>query len=239
MTGTDLPTRQELTASPAEIGLLLPGLGRVMVALAVGSAAHERIGRIAHVARRGGALCLGGETELDLGAVRRVVLDRGSVMRGQVYPRLEFQDCTGKVLMRVVGMEGEAPFETNLAHLLGPALLPEEAAPTPAAEAGPEVAPEDCAATTLLRRLHAAGGPVRVALRTGPAWQAWEGVPPEPRLVMGYVNLIAPSFHLHLRLGSVAGFHVSEEGWEAVDGTGARFGLTLGPLDAAALEGRG
>lgn len=236
MTGTDLPTRQELTASPAEIGLLLPGLGRVMVALAVGSAAHERIGRIAHVARRGGTLCLGEDTELDLDAVRRVVLGRGSVMRGQVYPRLEFQDGAGAVLMRVVGMEGEAPFETNLAHLLGPALFPEEAAPT-ATEPGPEVAPEDCAATALLRRLHGAGGPVRVALRTGPAWQAWEGVPPEPRLVMGYVNLIEPGFHLHLRLGSVAGFHVSEDGWDAVDGTGARFGLSLRPLDRAALEG--
>lgn len=239
MTGTDMPTRQELTATPAEIGLLLPGLGRVMVALSVGSAAHERIGRVAHVARRGGTLCLGEETELDLGAVRRVVLDRGSVMRGQVYPRLEFQDGAGAVLMRVVGMEGEGPFETNLAHLLGPAPSPHEAVPTPAAEASPEVAPEDCAATTLLRRLHAAGGPVRVALRTGPAWQAWEGVPPEPRLVMGYVNLIEPSFHLHLRLGSVSGFHASEEGWEAVDDTGVRFGLTLRALNAAARERMG
>lgn len=235
MTGSDLPPRQELTASPAEVGLLLPGLGRVMVALSAGGATHERIGRIAHVARRGGTLCLGEAAELDLGAVQRVVLDRGSVMRGQVYPRLEFQDSAGVVLLRVVGMDGEGPFETNLAHLLGPALFRQEAASAPAME----VAAEDCAATTLLRRLHEAGGPVRVALRAGPAWQAWEGVTPEPRLAMGYVNLIEPGFHLHLRLGSVAGFHVSEEGWEAVDDTGARSGLTLRPFNTVALQGVG
>lgn len=228
MTGTHLPTRQELTASPAEIGLLLPGLGRVMVALSAGGATHERIGRIAHVARRGGTLCLGEETELDLGATERVVLDRGSVMRGKVYPRLEFQDRAGTVLLRVVGMEGEGPFETNLAHLLGPALLREEAPLAPAAE----VEATDCVASTLLRRLHEAGGLVRVALRAGPAWQAWEGLPPEPRLAMGFVNLIEPGFHLHLRLGSVAGFHVSEDGWEAVDAEGARSGLTLRRLAA-------
>jgi putative heme degradation protein len=231
MTGTDLPPRQELTAAPAEVGLLVPALGRVMVALSVGGATHERIGRVAHVARRGSRLGLGDETELDLAAVRRVVLDRGLRMRGQAYPRLEFQDRKGRVVLRVVGMEGEAPFETPLSHLLGPALFPEQEAADPFA--APEVAPEgpDEPAAALLGRLHAARARVRVALCAGPAMQSWEGMLPEPRLAMGHVNLIEPGFHLHLRTGAVASFRGSETGWEALDATGAPLGLTLLPRD--------
>lgn len=240
MTETPTPPRQELTATAAEIGLLLPGLGRVMVALSAAGATHERIGPVAHVARKGETLCLGGEAQaasLALPAVRRVVLDRSARMRDQVYPRLEFQDARGEVLLRVVGMEGARPFETSFAHLLGPALFPDEAAPAapaPVAEEG------DCVATTLLRRLHTAGGRVRIALRRGAAEQSWEGLLPEPRLAMGFVNLIEPGFHLHLRLGSVPGLRVSAEGWEALDGEGAPSGLTFLPLEAEArraLEG--
>ena len=66
-------------------------------------------------------------------------------------------------------MEGAAPFETALAHMMGPALFPAE--PPARAPAAPEEA-ED-AATTLLRRLHAAGGRVRVSLAQGAARQAW------------------------------------------------------------------
>ena len=243
MTETPTPPRQELTATPAEIGLLLPGLGRVMVALSAGGATHERIGRVAHVVRKGETLCLGGEAQaasLALPAVRRVVLDRSARMREQVYPRLEFQDARGEVLLRVVGMEGARPFETSFAHLLGPALFPDEPAPAPAPPSTPGEG--DCVATTLLRRLHAAGGRVRIALRRGAAEQSWEGVLPEPRLAMGFVNLIEPGFHLHLRQGSVVGLRVSAEGWEALDAAGVPSGLTFMPMEAEArraLEGPG
>jgi len=182
-------------------------------------------------------LSLGDFAQLDLGGLRRVVLDRSSRMRDQVYPRLEFQDAAGRALMRVIGMEGEAPFEASLGHLPGRALFPAEDIAAPAA-APPDG--EDCPATVLLRRLHAAGGPVRVALSLPGAVQSWEGMLPEPRLAMGFVNLIEPGFHLHLRLGSVTGFRISSEGWEALDEAGEPGGLTVLPLSPEArrvLEG--
>lgn len=230
MTETNPIPRQLLTASPAEIGLLLPGLGRVMVTLAGPGIRHERLGRVAHVVRKADALCLGDEARLALAAVRRVVLDRTSRMRDQAYPRLEFQDVTGATLLSVVGLEGAVPFETNLSHVLGAALFP----PEPVEEAAAATEPGDCVATTLLRRLHAAGGRVRLAFRQPSASQSWEGVLPEPRVMMGFVNLIEPGFHLHLRQGSVVGLRVSAEGWEALDASGAPSGLTLMPMEAEA-----
>ncbi len=61
-----------------------------------------------------------------------------------------------------------------------------------------------------------AGSPVRVALREGPAVQSWEGVLPVPRLAMG--------------------FHPSAQGWAAQDAGGAPTGLTVLPLEKAALR---
>ena len=57
---------------------------------------------------------------------------------------------------------------------------------------------------------------------------------PDPRLAMGFVNLITPDFHLHLRLGSVLGFRISAEGWDAMDEAGAFTGLRLMPMEADA-----
>jgi hypothetical protein len=115
MTETNPIPRQLLTASPAEIGLLLPGLGRVMVTLAGPGIRHERLGRVAHVVRKADALCLGDEARLALAAVRRVVLDRTSRMRDQAYPRIDLHRADGSYICGIVGFDGLEPFDNAIA----------------------------------------------------------------------------------------------------------------------------
>jgi len=227
MSDPSLPARQRLDATPAAIAPLLPALGRVMVVLSSGGATHERIGAIAETGIAAGRLHLHGDAHaaaLDLAAIQSLVLDRSSRMRDKVYPRIEFRDGTDALQLSVIGMEGPEPFDAALAGFAGAALAAEERPARPE-----EAAAEDDPGAAALRALHAAGAAAEIRLATRFATQSWTGAVPEPRLAMGFANIILPDFHLHLRLGSVARFEPGPAGWAACDEAGVPTGLLLRP----------
>jgi hypothetical protein len=105
-----------------------------------------------------------------------------------------------------------------------------------------EAAAEGDPGAAALQALHAAGATAEIRLATGCATQSWTGAVPEPRMVMGFANIILPDFHLHLRLGGVARFEPGPAGWAACDEAGVPTGLLLrpaGPEAEAALAALG
>ncbi|NKC32107.1 hypothetical protein [Falsiroseomonas selenitidurans] len=235
MTETDLPARFLLTASAAQAAALLPALGRVMLGLNRAGATHERIGVVEHARAEDGYLHIGGaaqDARLDLAPVARLVADRSSVMRGKVYPRIEFQAEDGSVLLSVTGMEGAEPFDAELRDWAG---TPQDAPPRPAAPTEPNAAPvPQDAGGAALAALCDSGGEVEIRLGTGVAQQGWRGRIEAVKPAMGFANIIRPDFHLHLRDGSVPALRATPEGFVALDAAGEPTGLVLRPLDAAA-----
>ncbi|WP_431285799.1 hypothetical protein ACQW02_13705 [Humitalea sp. 24SJ18S-53] len=236
MTETDLPTRFVLTASPIQAAALLPALGRTMVGLSHGGATHERIGVVQQVTEAEGALVISGEaheSRLALAPIARLVADRSGGMRGKIFPRIEFQDAAGTVLMSVIGMDGVEAFDSAMRDWVGETLaVPEK--PTPATTSDEPVAAG--AGGAALEALRDSGGEVEIFLGVGPARQSWQGRIEEVKPAMGFANIIRPDFHLHLRDGSVSGFRETPEGWAALDEAGAPTGLVLRPLDATARD---
>ena len=87
-----------LTAAPADVLTRLPAMGRLKVVARAGGATHERIGVVGAVSAVDGALHIGGDCHdaaIPLAPLATVALDCSSLMKDQVYPRLEFRDAAG------------------------------------------------------------------------------------------------------------------------------------------------
>ncbi|CAH0313162.1 hypothetical protein [Roseomonas sp. CECT 9278] len=234
-TGSDLPPRFAVAATPAQAAALLPSLGRVLVGLSAGGATHERIGVVETAVVDGGALRIGGSAHdavLALEPVARIVADRTGGMRGRVFPRIEFRDGDDRLLMSVTAMDGLEPFDSALAAWVG---ATEDAPPRPESSGGGELAADDAGAG-LLEALRASGGQVEIALAAGPARQAWRGVIEDMKPAMGFANIIRSDFHLHWRGGSLGGLRAAGDAFEALDAEGGATGLTFRPLDAEARK---
>ncbi|AGT10697.1 ChuX/HutX family heme-like substrate-binding protein [Paracoccus aminophilus] len=215
-------------ATPAEVLARLPAIGRLMVIVRTEGTTHERIGAVEAVTRDGDAVIISGDchdSRIDTGALASVLIDRTSVMRDKVYPRLEFRDAAGELVVSVVGMEGVEPFDAALADfaVVAEAPEPKEAA---SSDPRPELDPADPALAPF-EALRDSGAEVAIRNDRAGVGQEWKGVVAEIKPVMGFVNVMTKDFHLHLEGGSVASWQEAPRARIAIGQSGQPTGLTL------------
>ena len=219
-------SHERLTAAPADVLDLLPDLGRLMVILRPGGATHERIGPVGAVSREGDAARITGDCHdatIPLAPIATVTLDRSSVMKDKVYPRLEFRDAAGQALVAVVGMEGLEPFEAALARF---PRQPEAAPEKPARTERADLATDDPACAPF-EAIVASGEPAQITAFAHGVSQSWQGRIEAVKPAMGFLNVMTSDFHLHLEGGSVAGWQVEPGRRIALDAAGQPTGLSL------------
>lgn len=228
--------REQLNETPMAVLRRLPTMGRVMLTANHGGATHERMGVVEHVTEAGGKALCGGATHdaaIDLAAVKAVYVDRTGKMRDKMLPRLEFHDAGGKAMFSFVGLDGLEPFDAGLA---GAAATPVAARPRKSSDPAtlndgdPGSAPFDAACK--------AAADVTIAFGRPGLTQSWSGVIESVTPAMGFINVMRPDFHLHLRGGAVARWRRNGLGDGTVemlaeDAKGAPTGLVVrGPASA-------
>lgn len=239
MTDQSTPARRIITDSAESVLLRLPRIGKLMIIGKTEAVTHERIGPVESVERDGDALvCRGAahDSRIDTGGIAAIVVDTSSVMRDQVYPRIDFNDAGGKAIVSVVGFGGLEPLETALEGLALETLA--EAKETVERQERPEVAADDAGRLPLEAAL-ASGLPITISFAKQGFSQRWHGVVPKVSPAMGFINVMDGDFHLHLPGGSVAHWtaNTSDQGTElvALDAAGQPIGLSLHAEDAAAF----
>jgi len=202
--------RERLSRPAAEVIVRLPAIGRLMITARQSGATHERIGRVERIVHEDGMLlCQGAEhdSRIDPSEIATVTVDRTSIMGDKAYPRIDFADDAGTVLFSVVGFDGLEPFDMALAPLGGGVVLPVEARPE-RGERG-EVASDDVGALPFAQA-SATGEPVSILFSRSGFSQAWHGTIEQVKPAMGFINVMRPDFHLHLKAGTVAGWTRTE-----------------------------
>ena len=200
--------RERLTQRPAEILKSLPAMGRVMLSTRSGGATHERMGVVESASIEGDEARLSGafhDSRIDLAMVVRIIADRTSKMRERVLPRLECQDATGETLFSLIGLDGLEPFEKVLEPFGAGETLEPVAREAPGAGGSAEI-PEDDLGARSFAAILASGEAVAIDIERPGLFQHWEGALPEPKPAMGFVNIMQPDFHLHLKAGAVVGW---------------------------------
>ncbi|MDT3381496.1 hypothetical protein RNI52_29495 [Labrys neptuniae] len=194
--------RERLLHHAADVLEVAGRLGRVMLTASGGGATHERMGPVDRIERSGLALRLAGvahDADIDTTGLGAVILDRSGRMKDKVLPRLDFHGKDGGVRFSLVGLDGLEPFDAGIAGLRG--MAAEAAEPVePAARA--EVAEGDPGAIPF-EVARCAGVPVTIELRRDGLRQAWSGSVEAVKPAMGFINVMQPDFHLHLRAGAV------------------------------------
>ena len=226
-----LPQRARLAARPEDVLAMLPAIGRLMVTSNQHGATHERIGTVETVRFADGWATIYGaehDSRISLADIAELVVDRTSVMKEKAYPRVEFRRADGTEIMHVVGFDGLAPFDAAISEFgPGEALdIPERPEPGPRGE----VSPDDVGQIFFEAAL-ATTRPVTVAFDKPGFHQAWHGTIEAVKPAMGFVNLMRPDFHLHLKAGAVAVWRpmATETGtrYEALGPDGTAIGLCL------------
>lgn len=242
MTQTTHP-RARLSASPADIVRALPAMGRIMINTRWNGATHERMGAVETVGEDGGWLvCSGPEhtARIELSRIASVVVDRTSIMGGEAYPRADFLLEDGSVLCSAISFSGLAPFDAALAAFGPGEPLPVEERTPPAAAATSDEA--DPGAEAFERAL-AAGAEVIIRVERPGFVQHWQGVVEKVSPSRGFINVMRPDFHLHLRAGAVSGWRQETQGDDLVlfafGADGAPTGLTLRGKAAALAAAAG
>lgn len=231
--------RERLKQAPAEILQSLPAMGRVMLSTRSGGATHERMGAVETVTVEADAVRLGGafhDSRIDLATVVGIVVDRTSKMRDRVLPRLECHDAAGESLFSLIALDGLEPFDTALESFGAGEKLEPLVREAPGMGGAADV-PEDDLGARSFAAIHASGATVTIDVERPGLFQHWEGVLPEPKPAMGFVNIMQPDFHLHLRAGAVVDWERQEASGtitlRARDAEGKSFGLVLrGPAAA-------
>ncbi|MCU4181084.1 ChuX/HutX family heme-like substrate-binding protein [Bosea sp. BH3] len=231
--------RERLKQAPAEILRCLPALGRVMLSTRSGGATHERMGAVETVTAEADAIRLGGtfhDSRIDLTTVVSMVADRTATMRDRVLPRLECQDAAGESLFSLIALDGLEPFDKALESFGAGEKLDPLVRDAPGMGGAADV-PEDDLGARSFAAILASGAAITIDIERPGLFQHWEGALPEPKPAMGFVNIMQPDFHLHLKAGAVAGWERQEADGtvtlHARDAEGKSFGLVLrGPAAA-------
>lgn len=207
MTSSKNP-REILPGTVAAAVATVTAMGRVMLSASAGGVIHERMGPVAAVSEADGRLVLSGgmhDAAIDLGVIVRVVADRTGRMKDQVLPRLALQDGEGVTAFSLIALDGLEAFDAALDPLgPGATLLekPRTEAP-PVADVPAPPATVDAGAQ-LLDSVRAAGLPVGVRFLCSGLEQNWTGIISEVKPAMGFLNILQPDFHLHLKEHAVA-----------------------------------
>jgi putative heme degradation protein len=230
--------RQQLTAPPERVLARLVAMGKVMIVAQDGGVTHERIGTVEKVIRTDGRLMFAGSAHdctVDVTQVTSVIADRSGRMKDKVLPKLEMLNGDGELLFSVVGLDGIEKFDEALARYAGTVVEPRQKAPaTPPASLqhdDPAMAPLAAASET--------GAEIMIEMQKPGMLQRWSGYVPPMNPAMGFINIITPDFHLHVRGGCVARWEIRnvEAGGHirltALDASGKPVGLALqGPKKA-------
>jgi putative heme degradation protein len=230
--------RSLVAADAAAVLARLPRMGAVMLTARHGGATHERIGPVDEVTRDGGVIvCRGAchDARIGVAAIASVIVDRSGRMRDTALPRLDFHDADGLVIFSVIGMAGLEPFDAGAGDLALGEPLPAEPRPTPerteVAADDPGIGPFAAAAAN--------GGTVTIEMVRPGLIQAWQGTVEAVKPSMGFINVMRPDFHLHLKGAAVASWRKEAAGDETVlaaqNLAGEAFGLRVrGAISALA-----
>lgn len=214
--------REILPVPPASVIRKLPAMGDLMITAKQNGATHERIGTIETVTIEDGWLVCGGaahDSRIDPTLITTVIVDRTSVMKEKVYPRIDFRRGE-EVLFSVVGFAGIEPFDAALADFGPGEALPEE--PKESRAKRDEASLEDAGALPLRSALEA-GTKVSIGFKRRGFEQNWTGVIESVKPAMGFINVMRTDFHLHLLGNTVSAW---KDG-AALDSNGAPTGLSL------------
>ncbi|CAH1651998.1 Putative heme degradation protein [Hyphomicrobiales bacterium] len=227
---TETPVRADLGRDASAVLHCLPQMGSVMLTARHGGATHERIGPVEAVSAEDGIVrCRGAahDSRIHIGEVASVVVDRSGRMKDMVLPRLDFQDAGGEVLFSIIGMAGLEPFDRGLAPLGAGTPLPEPEKPV----REPATFEEGDPGTLAFEAAREGGEPISITLTRPGVVQTWQGVVAAVKPGMGFINVMQPDFHLHLRGGSVAGWRRRDDGdaivLEAENADGDPIGLSV------------
>lgn len=232
----DVALRQQMTAAPERVLARLPAMGKVMVVVQDGGVTHERIGVVERIAKSDGSIVVAGASHdctLDPARVVSVVADRSGRMKDKVLPKLEFIDADDKLVFSIVGLDGIEKFDAALSRFPG---APLEAKPKAAGEQA--TLPNDDPGLRPLVAANRAETEIAIEMTKLGMVQRWRGLVPAVNPAMGFINIIAPDFHLHVRGGTIAKWEqvaveAGEVRLDALDVSGQPIGLTLrGPKGA-------
>lgn len=223
------PTRERLDIEPLRVLATLPSMGKVMVASSERGVTHERIGPVEAVSSEGLFIRVSGpshDSRIDPREIANIIADRSGRMGEKVFPRIDFQTSDDAVLFSVVGFEGIEPFDAALASL--GAGTPLEAAPgKPAGERG-EVVESDPGALPF-SRASASGEATTIGFHREGFEQRWRGRIETVKPAMGFINIIQPDFHMHLKAGAVTGWRQDGDRLFAIAPDGSLLGLFVAP----------
>jgi putative heme degradation protein len=227
--------RQQLSAAPDRVLARLTAMGKVMVVAQDGGVTHERIGVVEKIRRSDGQIVFAGaahDCTVDMAHVASAIADRSGKMKDKVLPKLEFMNTDGKLVFSIVGLDGLEKFDDALARFVGVAIEPKVKE-----QGAPSTLPDDDPGLQPLVAANKAGEEIAIEMQKPGLIQRWRGLVPGVNPAMGFINIIAPDFHLHLRGGTVARWDRHDTGGDvrltALDADGKPIGLTLqGPKDA-------
>jgi putative heme degradation protein len=214
----DVALRGELSTEIYPVLSRLPGMGRVMIVVRGEGVTHERIGVIEGVTRDGEqVVCTGAAHDWrdDLRQVALLAVDRSGSMKGNVLPKLEAVDAHGGLLFSVVGLDGLESFDAALAEFSWTSRPPKDKEPWEQATLGdndPGIGP--------LAAASKAGMEIEIEMQRPGVVQRWSGLVPNVNPAMGFINIIMPDFHLHIRGGTIVRWE-----FESHAGAGSRVRL--------------
>jgi putative heme degradation protein len=230
--------RQQLDAAPDHVLMRLPAMGKIMIVASGGGVTHERIGVVEKIRRNEGSFVFAGQAHdctVDMTQVATAIADRSGKMKDKVLPKLELLSAGGGLLFSVVGLDGLEKFDEGVARFSGTAIAPKlkEGGATQATLRDDDPAMQPLAAA------HEAAAEIAIEMQKTGMVQRWRGLLPAINPAMGFVNIIAPDFHLHVRGGTVACWERSDADsaghirLSALDAGGKPTGLSLqGPRSA-------
>ena len=239
MTSISLPTnpRERLAVPPASVIRALPSMGKLMITAKRNGATHERIGTIEAVTISDGWLVCSGvehDSRIDPSLITSIVVDRTSIMGDQVYPRIDFGDVDGEVLFSVVGFAGLAPFDAALSQFGAGEALPEK--PVEPRGDRPEVDLADPGAQPFTIAKDD-GRTISISFSRKGFAQNWAGVVERVNPAMGFINVMRPDFHLHLKAATVSGWQRSTQDGFIIDAALDAEGIPTGLVVRTSPEG--
>ena len=229
-------TPRVLDETAADVIARLPRIGKLMIITSHNGITHERIGVLETITLDGEWLaCAGAEhdSRIHLPSIVRMTVDTSSVVKETAYPRIDFRDAQNAVIFSAVGFTGLEPFEAAIEGLA----LVESAGgdEAPAFKPAPDAA-EDDPAYGPLRAAVASGGTITITLARAGFSQNWHGIVEKIVPSRGFINIMVPDFHFHVRGGAVADWAVDGGRWTALSADGEPIGLSLQAASADALR---
>ncbi len=225
------PIRVKLLADAVAVLKTLPAMGKLMINSKNGGATHERIGIVEKVDIHDGWISFSGaehHARINMAAIATLIADRSSIMQEKVYPRIDLLAGDDSVIGSVIGFDDAEPFDKALENFDFIALAPkqkEERAKDVLEVGDDEPGLQPFAAAQRNK------AEVCIALNMPAFRQEWTGEMPDLRLSHGFINVMKPDFHLHLKAGHVASWQETCDGndvaFYAIDKAGARTGLVI------------